>query len=130
MKKAMNIKQLTMALATIFAMGFTQTAFAQNESRAEFKFVGSVESHPVFELKLDNADGDEFYLSIKDAYSGLLYSAKLTGVNISKRYRLDIEEEDLSNVRFEIKSKKTNKNMVYQISKSIRTVESVLVAKL
>jgi hypothetical protein len=133
MKKSIN-KSLMMAIAlmTISSMGFSQaTAITSKTVNAtELKYIGNMEGFPVFELDLNNQEAGEYYVTITDNHNEVLYSSTLKGTGLSKKYRLDLDEEDLKNVRFAVTSKKTNENLVYEVSKKIGYVQDVLVAKL
>jgi predicted phage tail protein len=133
MKKAINKSlMMAMALMAISSMGFSQASDTSNKMNAvaELKYVGAVEGFPVFELDLNNEEATEFFVTITDKHSDVLYSTKLKGKGITRKYRLDLDEDDLKSVRFEITSKKTNENLVYEISKKIGFVQDVSVAKL
>jgi hypothetical protein len=133
MKKAINKSlMMAMALMAISSMGFSQASDTSNKMNAvaELKYVGTVEGFPVFELDLNNEEATEFFVTITDKHSDVLYSTKLKGKGITRKYRLDLDEDDLKSVRFEITSKKTNENLVYEISKKIGFVQDVSVAKL
>jgi ribosomal protein S13 len=132
MKKSIN-KSLMMAIAlmAISSMGFSQ---AQTLSKAvgvtELKYIGKMEGFPVFELDVNNEEEGEYYVTISDKHNEVLYSARLKGTSLSKKYRLDLNEDDLKNVRFEVTSRKTNENVAYEVSKEIGYVRDVSVAKL
>jgi hypothetical protein len=133
MKKSINKSlMMAMALMAISSMGFSQvSAVTSKTSEAtELKYIGNMEGFPVFELDLNNQEAGEYYVTITDNHNEVLYSSTLKGTGLSKKYRLDLDEEDLKNVRFAVTSKKTNENLVYEVSKKIGYVQDVSVAKL
>ena len=136
MKQAMNkTKMITMGLFAFCAMGLSNTAFAavKTGDPAELTFIGNVQNQPVFQLNLNNNEADEYYISIKDGNRNLMYSEKVKGTNLFRRYRLAIDEADLNSsdfgIRVEVTSAKTHKTQVYKISSNTLFIENFVVAK-
>ena len=133
MKKVIfNTGRMMMVLMTVICLGLTEVSFA-NETKAntaELTFTGNRQDRPVFQLKLNNTEDDEYVVSIKDAESNILYTESVKGKEISKNFWLNIDEQDLNNLQFVITSKKTNKNLVYKITNTTRLVRDVNVAQL
>jgi hypothetical protein len=133
MKKSIS-RSLMMAIAlmAISSMGFSQAPAitSKTPNATELKYIGNMEGFPVFELDLNNEEAGEYYVTISDKNSDVLYSAKLKGTSLSRKYRLDLDEEDLGSVRFEVTSKTTKENLVYEVSKKIGYVHDVSIAKL
>ena len=137
MKQTINAtKMITMGLFTLCTMGFTNATFAgtKTDTPAELKFIGKIENHPVFQLNMNNDASDEYYINIKDANSNVLYSEKIKGENLSRKYQLDVDASELSDpafgVRVEVTSAKTHKTQVYKISSQTSVTEKIEVAKL
>jgi hypothetical protein len=63
-----------------------------------------------------------------------LYSEKVKGVNLSRKYQLAIDDAELSSPAFgvtvEVTSAKTHNTQVYKISSTMHTIENIVVAKL
>lgn len=129
-------KMITMGLFTLCTMGLTNATFAgvKTENPAELKFIGKIKNQPVFQLNLNNNDADEYYINIKDADYNVLYSEKIKGENLSRKYQLAIDESELHapgfGVRVEVTSAKTHKTLVYKISSQTSVTENIVVAKL
>ncbi|HWH63118.1 MAG TPA: hypothetical protein VNS50_07575 [Ginsengibacter sp.] len=129
-------KMITMGLFTLCTMGLTNATFAgaKTDSSAELKFIGKIKNQPVFQLSLNNNESDSYYISIKDANNNVLYSEKVKGENVSRKYQLDIDDADLNTesfgVRVEVTSIKTHKTEVYKISSHKNVTEDIEVAKL
>ena len=119
-------------------MGLSQATFAgsKTDNPMEFKFIGKIKNHPVFQLNLNNTESEEYFISIKDENHVLLYSEKVKAkdANFSRKYQLDIEEDDLNapgfGVTVEVTSAKTHKTQVYKISSQRTVNENIIVAKL
>jgi hypothetical protein len=136
MKAITKTKMITMGLFTFCAMGFTNATFAASTAGnpTELKFVGKVNERPVFELNLNNSEAGEYFIDIKDVNNNVLYSEKINGSNLSRRYQLDINDADLSDpafgVRFEVTSATTHQTTVYKISTQTKVTQNIVVAKL
>jgi len=119
-----NVTRNLSIVALLFAFTLATTATFANTntenpgtSTIELKFIGKHENQPVFELSLANKDADEFSIVIRDEYGSLLYSGKVKGTNITRKFMLNEEIGD-TNLYVEVKSKKNNKAETYKISKS------------
>jgi hypothetical protein len=137
MKKAINQIRITATgLMIIFlASMFTPaSATGRTDSSANLKFVGTFKNQPMFELSLNNVDDEEYMVLIKDGNSDVLYSGKLKGKNLSKKYQFDTFGDDFNsisfNVRFVVTNLKTNQTSTFNVVKDVRQVEDILVAKL
>ncbi len=139
MKQAIKTsKMITMGLFTLCTMGLSTATYAALKSGdpIEFKFIGKIKNHPVFQLNLNNTAAEKYYISIKDGNNSVLYSEKVNAVdaNFTRKYQLDIDEADLSDYGFgltvEVTSAKTHKKEVYKISSHTTVNENIVVAKL
>ncbi|MEO8764999.1 MAG: hypothetical protein ABI416_11960, partial [Ginsengibacter sp.] len=123
---------------TLCTMGLSEATSAgvKSDNPIEFKFIGKLKNRPVFQLNLNNAEAEEFLISIKDENHDLLYTEKVKAqkVNFSRNYGLDIEDGDLNTPGFsvivEVTSKKTNVTQVYKISSHRSVTENIVVAQL
>lgn len=139
MKQTMRAtKMIAMGLLTLSTLGLSNATFAgvKTDNPAEIKFIGNVKDNPVFQLNLNNEDGGEYYIRIKDANNNVLYSEKLNAkdANYTRNYRLAVDEDEVSapgfGVTFEVTSAKTNKTQVYKISSQTSVKKNIVIAKL
>jgi len=139
MKQAMKTtRMITMGLFTFCAVGLSQATFGgvRTDDPIEFKFIGKIKNDPVFQLDLNNNEAEEYFIKIKDENDNVLYSAKVKAkdANYSRKYRLDIDEENLNADRFairvEVTSSKTRITQVYKISSHTTVNDNIIVAKL
>ena len=80
----------------------------------EIKYLGFLDKNPVFEIIFNNVQVDNYFITIRDEASTTLYSEKISGKSISRRYRIDTEEIiPEGGLRFEIRVGSTNKTEVY-----------------
>ncbi len=138
MKQVMKTtKMIAMGLFTLCTIGTSHAAFAGLKTAApiEFKFIGKVNDHPVFQLDLNNNEAEEYFISIKDENNTSLYYEKFmaTEPNFSRKYRLDFTEDDLNAPAFEVivevTSMKTHKTQVYKITTHTTVSEEITVGK-
>ena len=127
-----NYKTLAIAL---FAVLSVATTFANDGSKAtksgiELKFIGNVESQPVFQLNVNNTEDDEYFVTFRDEQNNVLYSGKLKGTNITKNFQLSNEDGIENTMSVEVKSRKSNKSEVYKINRTRSFTEEIVVNKI
>jgi hypothetical protein len=135
MKKVMNSnKAIIIAIAAVFSMAFTNPVMAMDkkaEQGIEIKYLGFVENNPVFEINISKSESENFIITIRDASGTVLYSEKLSGKTISRRYRIDTEEEIADGgLRFEVKAVSSNKTDVYVAGVSENTTREMAINKI
>lgn len=142
MKKAIIKTRTTiMALITFLILGLTQVARSEekvtlpenNQTSADFKFIAKLNNGPLFQLNMNNPETNEFLIKVRDADGNVIYSEFVKGINVSRKYQLAVESEELYeafNVKFEITSLKTNKTLIFNATHSNRTVSDIIIAKL
>lgn len=132
MKKAMN-KTRTAAIAfmVVFTMASAPSfAVIKDETPVEFKYIGSSNNQPLFQLNLHNADEGQFVITLKTSSGDVLYSEKISGKQLVRKYRLSTDEFDASGITVEVSSVKSNTKVVYAVNRKTRTVEDVVINRL
>ncbi|MEO6221002.1 MAG: hypothetical protein ABIO81_11275 [Ginsengibacter sp.] len=139
MKQAIKTtKMVTIGLFTLCTMGLSHVTYAgvKTGDPIELKFIGKSNNNPVFQLNLNNAEAENYFITMKDGSNNLLYSGKVraTSANFSVKYQLDIDAMDLYapefGLRIDVTSAKTHKTQVYRISSHTTVNENIVVAKL
>ncbi|MBS1496137.1 MAG: hypothetical protein JSU03_14330 [Bacteroidetes bacterium] len=129
-------ERIALGLSTLFLMGATQGVYAKpiTNNPTEIKFLGSVKKQPVFQLDLNNTESDTYDIVVKNSNGYEIFSEKLNGANLSRKYRLDISEEELSSpdfsLTFEITSLKTNRTKSYKVSQKSQYIQNFEIAAL
>lgn len=131
--KMRNYGMMLMAVVAL-TLAFSTTTLANGEknprsSSIELKFIGHYENQPVFLLNLNNTEEDEFSITFRDDYGNVLYSGKVKGSNISKKFMLNTEEIGDNVLNVEVKAKKNDKSEVYQINRNRSYVDETVVNK-
>lgn len=136
MKQALKTTRIiTVGLFTLCTMGLSVATFAnvKTDEPIEVKFIGKTENQPVFLLKLNNQQSEKYLIVIKDRNNNILFSENVEGVDISRRYRMDLGQADVSSsdfgINIQVTSAKTHKTEVYTISSTQRVIEDFEVAK-
>lgn len=131
--KMRNFGMMLMAVVAL-TFAFSTTTLANGEktpksSSIELKFIGHYENQPVFQLDLNNTEEDEFSITFRDDFGNVLYSGKVKGSNISKKFMLNTEEIGDNVLSVEVKAKKNDKAEVYKINRNRSYVEETVVNK-
>lgn len=134
MKKVMNKnKTIIVALMAIFSTSFSNPVAAMDKKSdppgVEIRYLGFVNNNPVFEINTNNVLADNFIVTIRDEAGLVLYSEKISGKNLTRKYRIDTEEEIAEGgLRFEVRSVSTKKTEVYVagISENVTRVMGVV----
>jgi hypothetical protein len=126
MKKAM-IKSgiITGALMVTFTLASIQKIVAQskNENPVEFKYMGKTNNQPVFLLNLHNSEANEFVITLTDENGTVLYDDKVAGKDVSRKYRLDLDEIDASEIRFQIRNKKDKSINYFTVKRNVSFID-------
>ena len=119
MKKVMNKnKTIIVALMAFISTSFSNPVSAMDKKSdppgVEIRYLGFVDNNPVFEILTNNVKTDNFFITIRDEAGTVLFSEKLSGKKLSRRYRIDTEEEITDGgLRFEVRSVNSKKTEVY-----------------
>ena len=113
-------KTMIVALMAILTTAFSNPVTAMDKKSdppgVEIRYVGFVSNNPVFEITTRNAVADNFIITIRDESGSLLYSEKISGKNLTRKYRIDTEEEiRKGGLRFEVRSVNSKKTQVYTV---------------
>lgn len=128
-----KIKQYgTIALFVAFSFIAT-VAFANNGNgdspSVELKYLGNVNSQPVFQLNLNVNQEQNFTISIKDQFGEVLYLEKVKAKTFTRNFRLNTESLDDAAIKVEVVDG-NKKAEVFTINRSTRFVEETSISKL
>jgi len=128
-------KAIIIALAAIISTSFSNPVLATDKKKdppqVEIKYLGFQDKNPVFEIIMNNSKEDNFIITIRDESGTVLYSEKLSGKNLSRKYRIDTEDEiSEGSLRFEVRSVNNKKTDVYIAGVSENTTREMAVNKI
>jgi hypothetical protein len=132
MKTTMStLRRAAIAAIILFVIGSSSaSAAATGKAAFDLNFIGNNETFPVFQLKVENGEEDELEIVIKDVRQEVLFNETVKGKAISRKYRLDVENDDLKNIRFVLTNKRTNETKVFQVINNTYVVDNVTVTRL
>ena len=97
----------------------------------QIKYLGFRESNPVFEIAFNSNESDTYFITIKDQSGEILFSEKVSGKTMSRKYRIDTEEEiESGGLRFEVTSLKKKKTDVYLAGTTQIVIKDMAVNKI
>jgi hypothetical protein len=134
MKNVMNRNRAAIiGLVALVSTAFVNPVSANTKADppgVEVKYVGYLQSNPVFEIILSNPQSDSYFITIRDQTGNILFSEKLKGKNISRKYRIDTEEEiEEGGLTFEVRSANTKKTDVYTVGVTATVKRDMAVSK-
>lgn len=132
-KQTLNFRTLAFAIIAMVTVAFATPALANNnneEKPVQLTFIGNLNNQPVYKLDLNNLQEAEYSIVIKDAAGEVLYTEKVKGTNISRKFQLNTAEVEENDLRFEVVNRKNNAVSIYAISKSISTVQDLTINKI
>ena len=102
MKK--NLKNFIAAMLIIMPALVSSPSFAgdSTEPQAVVKFIGYKNSNPMYSLNISNPTGEKLTIKVKDQEGEILYQEIVTGVNISKNFRLNNDLVNRGTISFEV----------------------------
>jgi len=102
MKK--NLKNFIAAMLIIMPALVSSPSFAgdSTEPQAVVKFIGYKNSNPMYSLNISNPTGEKLNIKVKDQEGEILYQEIVTGVNISKNFRLNNDLVNRGTISFEV----------------------------
>jgi hypothetical protein len=126
-------RAIAFALLVIISSSFT--TFANNDKSKEipavaFRFIGSVEAQPVYQLDISQADGEEYFISFSDSFGTVLYSGSIKNGSTSQRFMINSDEVGSETLTVTITARKANKSQVYTIKRSQNLVEENVIKRI
>lgn len=124
------VASLTLASAVLFLAPTTVHATDDVKNPpAEIKYLGSVDSKPIFQINFANQSADEVNLTLKDQYGTVIYADFVKEKNYSRKIQLDGVDNNLKLV-LTLRSKKGTQTQQFEINKNVRIIEDVQIARL
>ena len=129
-----TFKHSAFLMALFAALSFASVTKANDEktqdgkTAVEFKYIGKVENQPVFQLKLNSPQLDEYVVKFRDNYGYVFYSAVAKN-NTSQKFIVNVDELEGNTIVVEVTSKKTRKSETFTIQRNQRMIDETIVAK-
>lgn len=121
-------------IALFIAFSFIATVASANSGNGdspsvELKYLGNVNSQPVFQLNLSVNQEQSFTISIKDQSGEVLYSEKVKAKTFTRNFRLNTESLDDAALKVEVIDG-NKKAQVFTINRNTRFIEETSISKL
>lgn len=133
MKNAIkNFSTSVIAILIVLASATTASANKEKDKEAsaiEFRYIGKLEQHPVYQLNINNAENDEYSISFSDQSGNILYSNNTKSGPFSQRFMINVDEVGSEILTVTITSRKTNKSEVYTIKRHQNVVEENVITR-
>lgn len=133
-------KFLTVAFisaSVIFASSFTAKAGDPttgieilSSDKSSIEFAGSTQDALIFKVQVNNANGDRFFVTIKNKEGNVLFSQSFSDVNFEKQFKVLTNDQTSNRYYFTVNSSNKNLNETYVVNAVQRTVDDVTVNKL
>ncbi|MCF3109487.1 hypothetical protein LL912_11960 [Niabella sp. CC-SYL272] len=126
----MKFKVLSLVLAVALATTISAGNVIANDNvdnPVELKYINSNTQLPIYQLRLNNLNKGTYAVAIKDETGEVLYNETVSGAKIVRNYQFDTQLPADVKLTFEVSDIKNNSVKVYNISKSAKTVEVVVV---
>mgnify|MGYP003513184760 CR=1 FL=1 len=134
MKTAVNSFRLfAAAMIVLFSISFAMPAQANNNSEklpVVVKCIGYENESPIFHVSFGNKAEEEFLFTIKDVQGNLIYSDRIKGKSIERKFKLVSEDAPYDEFYFEFTNLKTNTSVKYKVVAKTRIVNDTEVTKL
>lgn len=124
-----QVKLFAVALATILSTTFAGSVRANDniEVPVEVKYINSATQLPIYQLRLNNGVKGSYSVAIKDETGSVLYYETVSGAKIVRNYQFDTVLPEGTKLTFEVNDLKANTTKVYNVSRTAKVVEDVVV---
>jgi hypothetical protein len=131
--KKISIRLIAIVLIASFTTAFVSPAMANDDKKAipvELKFVGTMKNKPLFHLVFSGTEEKEYTITVRDLYGNTFYKETVKGTSFMKKFLLNTDELDETELKFEISSKGFDKPVVFEVNNHSQYVENIVVNKL
>lgn len=132
MRTAVKSIMVSATFAVMLLISTTTSANNNKAAKSEFpvvvKYLGSVDSKPVFQLFVANEKQEDLYMTLRDERGDILYAEKVKDMNFSKKFQINSDEENFK-ITISLYSAATRKTLMYEVSNTTTVVDDVVVTK-
>jgi uncharacterized membrane protein len=135
---SMNLKSVlaSLAIAALLAVSAnpvlanTEKRASKNRVPVEVKYVGSNNQSPVVEISLDNEEGKDVTVQLRDLDGYILYTATTSEKKITRKFQIDNNSLDPIQLKVAVSVNGKVQTEVFKIERNRTVVEDVVVSKL
>lgn len=133
MKKTLFTKAIFSVLALTMLTTGTIAQGGENPnsfiSKAEVKHIAANDQKSLIQVRLNNAEGERFTLTVKDEYGNIILKEQSSDKQFDRKYQFE-NLGDLGKLTFTLRSVKDNAVQQYEVDAQVRVVNEVVVSKL
>lgn len=134
----MNLKSVlaSLAIAALLVVSAnpvlanTEKRASKNRVPVEVKYVGSNNQSPVVEISLDNEEGKEVTVQLRDLDGYILYTATTADKKITRKFQIDNNSLEPIQLKVAVTVNGKVQTEVFRIERNRTVVEDVVVSKL
>lgn len=135
---SMNLKSVlaSLAIAALLAVSAnpvlanTEKRASKNRVPVEVKYVGSNNQSPVVEISLDNEEGKDVTVQLRDLDGYILYTATTSEKKITRKFQIDNNSLEPIQLKVAVTVNGKVQTEVFKIERNRTVVEDVVVSKL
>lgn len=125
----------TIASVIFASLLFMQAAYAAEKNKGkiapyQLTYVGKLAEQPVFQLKIENPNTEELYMTLEDEVGNVLYRDKFNEKNYSRKFQFELTSGNTTKVKMILYSKSNRQIEVFAITNVQKFVEDVVVTKM
>ena len=131
-KTSFNLNSIIAVLITVLFISFSGTASAadgKGNIPVKIEYLGSADESPVFQVTFSNETEEEYVIVIRDNSNNVLYSEKVKGKNVNRKFQLVNEGLADDEIHFEITNRKANTSVSYKTTSSTEVVKDINVVE-
>jgi hypothetical protein len=98
-------------------------------AKSSVQFAGTSDDAMLFDVKLDNTNGDKFTVTITTKDGDVLFSKDFSDKSFAKKFKL-VKSDDISSYNFKITSTNKDLEQTFVVDATTKTVDDVVVTKL
>jgi hypothetical protein len=98
-------------------------------AKSSVQFAGTSDDAMLFDVKLDNANGDKFTITVSTKDGDVLFSKDFSDKNFAKKFKL-LKSDDISSYSFKITSANKDLEQTFVVDATVKTIDNVVVTKL
>jgi hypothetical protein len=129
-------KVLTPAAFTCILMvtAAPYTAHAEGKKEAaktpvEVKYLGSYETQPIFQVDINNVNGEELFVVLRDEEGGVIYKERFNEKSFSKKFQLNTSDPASAKITMSVYSKDYKTKQEFEINNQTKVVEDIVVTR-
>ena len=123
----------SIGFTSLVLVGVLSSASAQSSVKSpepDVKYIGNLDGRPIFNVHLDNQEGNVYHLTIKDDEGNVLYAERIKGKQFSKQFKFDNADRNNVKLTFILEANKTTQSKEFKVNTTTSVLNNVVVTTL